>query len=70
MESLVLQKKKYLHTNSTSMPFFCSLYECQCRSTPWRVYYLGHGGISRSIKDIKILKALQQQGIISRIYPW
>ena len=31
---------------------------------------LGHGGISRSIKDIKILKALQQQGIISRIYPW
>ena len=26
--------------------------------------------ISRSIKDIKILKALQQQGIISRIYPW
>ncbi|MBV3833609.1 hypothetical protein NXX54_08195 [Bacteroides sp. BFG-638] len=42
----------------------------QCRSTPWRVYYLGHGGISRSIKDMKILKALQQQGIISRIYPW
>lgn len=59
MESLVLQKKKYLHTNSTSMPFY-----------PWRVYYLGHGGISRSIKDMKILKALQQQGIISRIYPW
>ena len=53
MESLVLQKKKYLHTNSTSMPF-----------------YPMESILSRSIKDIKILKALQQQGIISRIYPW
>lgn len=59
MESLVLQKKKYLHTNSTSMPFY-----------PMESILSRHGGISRSIKDIKILKALQQQGIISRIYPW
>lgn len=56
MESLVLQKKKYLHTNSTSMPFYPME---SILSRAWR-----------HIKDIKILKALQQQGIISRIYPW
>ena len=30
-------------------------------STPWRVYYLGHGGRCRSLKDIQILEALQRQ---------
>ena len=25
-------------------------------STPWRVYHLGHGGVSKSNKDIKILE--------------
>ena len=39
-------------------------------STPWRVYYLGHGGRCRSLKDIQILEALQRQGVISHIYPW
>ena len=28
-------------------------------STPWRVYYLGHGGRCRSLKDMQILEALQ-----------
>ena len=40
------------------------------RSTPWRVYDLGHGGRSKSKKDIKILEELKQREIISRIYPW
>ena len=39
-------------------------------STPWRVYYLGHGGRGRALKDIQILEALQRQGVISHIYPW
>lgn len=40
------------------------------RATPWRVYHLGHGGFSKSKKDIKILEELQQYGVISQIYPW
>ncbi|WP_291596662.1 hypothetical protein [Bacteroides sp.] len=39
-------------------------------TTPWRVYYLGHGGVSKNNKDIKILEELQQNGVISHIYPW
>ena len=39
-------------------------------STPWRVYHLGHGGVSKSNKDIKILEELKQNGVISQIYPW
>ena len=39
-------------------------------STPWRVYYLGHGGRCRSLKDMQILEALQRQGVISQNYPW
>lgn len=39
-------------------------------STPWRVYHLGHGGVSKSKKDIMILQALKEEGIISHIYPW
>lgn len=42
----------------------------KCRSTPWRVYHLGHGGVSKNNKDIKILEELQQNGVISQIYPW
>ena len=53
MESLVLQKKKYLHTNSTSMPF-----------------YPMESILSRAWRHQQINKGLQQQGIISRIYPW
>ena len=59
MESLVLQKKKYLHTNSTSMPFYPME---SILSRAWR-----HQQINKGHKE---LKALQQQGIISRIYPW
>ena len=33
----------------------------QYGSTPWRVYYLGHGGRCRSLKDMQILEALQRQ---------
>ena len=40
------------------------------RSTPWRVYNLGHGGKSKSAKDVKILEELKRQEIITRIYPW
>ncbi len=40
------------------------------RTTPWRVYHLGHGEFSKSKKDIKILEELQQYGVISQIYPW
>lgn len=43
---------------------------CKFRTTPWRVYHLGHGKMSKCLKDVNILKELQQQGIISRIYPW
>ena len=59
MESLVLQKEAYLHGDST-----------QYRSTPWKVYHLGHGGRGKTPKDMKILEELQQRGIISYIYPW
>lgn len=40
------------------------------RATPWRVYNLGHGGVSKNKKDIKILEELQKHGVISQIYPW
>lgn len=40
------------------------------RSTPWRVYYLGHGGKCETRKDMKILSELKRHGIISQIYPW
>ena len=40
------------------------------RSTPWRVYHLGHGGRGKTLKDMRILEELQQYGIISHIYPW
>lgn len=30
----------------------------KCRSTPWRVYHLGHGGVSKNNKDIKILSLI------------
>lgn len=43
---------------------------CKYRTTPWRVYYLGHGGKCKSGKDIKILSELKRYGIIERIYPW
>ncbi len=42
----------------------------QYGSPPGRVYYLGHGGRCRSLKDMQILEALQRQGVISHIYPW
>lgn len=40
------------------------------RSTPWKVYHLGHGGRGKTPKDMKILEELQQREIISYIYPW
>lgn len=40
------------------------------RITPWKVYRLGHGGMSKNKKDIKILEELQRYGVISYIYPW
>lgn len=40
------------------------------RSSPWRVYHLGHGGRGKTLKDMRILEELQQYGIISHIYPW
>lgn len=36
-------------------------------STPWRVYALGHGCKSKSKKDILILEALKEEGIIYQI---
>ena len=39
-------------------------------TTPWKVYRLGHGGMSKNKKDIKILEELQRYGVISYIYPW
>lgn len=42
----------------------------QYRTTPWKVYRLGHGGIAKSKKDVKILQELQKCGVISQIYPW
>ena len=36
-------------------------------TTAWRVYRLGHGGRSRSIKDDLILEELKRYGVISRI---
>lgn len=42
----------------------------KCRTTPWRVYHLGHGGTSKNKKDIKVLEELQRHGVISSIYPW
>ena len=38
-------------------------------TTPWKVYRLGHGGMSKNKKDIKILEELQRYGVISYIYP-
>lgn len=29
------------------------------RSTPWKVYHLGHGGRGKTPKDMKILEELQ-----------
>ena len=29
-------------------------------TTPWKVYRLGHGGMSKNKKDIKILEELQR----------
>ena len=40
------------------------------RSTPWRVYHLGHGGRGKTLKDMRILEELQQYGIISRNHLW
>ena len=31
-------------------------------TTPWKVYRLGHGGMSKNKKDIKILEELQRYG--------
>ena len=45
MESLVLQKKKYLHTNSTSMPFYPME---SILSRAWR-----HQQINKGHKDIE-----------------
>lgn len=59
MESLVFEKKEHIRPDSTQAPLH-SL----------GVYHLGHGGVSKSNKDIKILEELQQNGVISQIYPW
>lgn len=39
-------------------------------STPWKIYYLAHGGMCKSDKDAKLLHILLEEGIISQIYPW
>ena len=54
MESLVFKTKKDLFSDSTQIPY----------------YRLGHGGMSKNKKDIKILEELQRYGVISYIYPW
>lgn len=59
MESLVFKTKKDLFSDSTQIPYY-----------PWKVYQLGHGGMSKNKKDIKILEELQRYGVISYIYPW
>lgn len=59
MESLVFKTKKDLFSDSTKF-----------HTTPWKVYRLGHGGMSKNKKDIKILEELQRYGVISYIYPW
>ena len=58
MESLVFKTKKDLFSDS------------KFHTTPWKVYQLGHGGMSKNKKDIKILEELQRYGVISYIYPW
>lgn len=60
MESLVFKTKKDLFSDSTQIPYY----------PPWKVYRLGHGGMSKNKKDIKILEELQRYGVISYIYPW
>ena len=40
------------------------------RTTPWKVYRLGHGGMSKNKKDIKILEELQGYGVIFSVYLW
>lgn len=45
-------------------------YARKFHTTPWKVYQLGHGGMSKNKKDIKILEELQRYGVISYIYPW
>lgn len=59
MESLVFKTKKDLFSDSTQIPYY-----------PMEVYQLGHGGMSKNKKDIKILEELQRYGVISYIYPW
>ena len=65
MESLVLQKEKGVCSDSPYIEI-----ARKHRSTPWRVYHLGHGGRGKTLKDMRILEELQQYGIISHIYPW
>lgn len=42
----------------------------QYRTTPWKVYNLAHGSRTRCNTDLQVLKELEKEGVIAKIYPW